>query len=100
VTRWIYRHADAIVAEGVHVRSYLVEQGVQADKIFVARPAVDNSLYSPVVSSEEKARCRANLSLNGRKVVLYLGRLEESKGIEYLIRAFAQLRLMFSSCPQ
>ncbi len=93
LTRWIYRHADAIVVYGEHVKSYLVEQGVQKEKIFVAAHAVDNPLYSRAVSPEEKAKHKANLSLEGRKVVLSLGRLEEIKGLDYLIRAFARLSL-------
>jgi glycosyltransferase involved in cell wall biosynthesis len=93
LTRWLYRHADAIVVYGEHVRSYLVEQGVQKERIFVAAHAVDNSLYCRPVSPRDKARLKAHLSLEGRKVVLYLGRLEEIKGLEYLIRAFARLSL-------
>jgi glycosyltransferase involved in cell wall biosynthesis len=93
LTRWLYCHADAIVVYGEHVRSYLVKQGVRQEKIFVGRHAVDNSLYSRAVSRQEKARHKAKLSLEGRKVVLYLGRLEEIKGLDYLIRAFARLNL-------
>lgn len=93
VTRWIYRHADAIVVYGEHVRGYLVQQGVEKEKIFVAPHAVDNSLYSDVVAPQRKIERRADLSLEDRKVVLYLGRLEEVKGLEYLLRAFARLTL-------
>src|SRR5439155_7364293 len=93
VTRWIYRHADAIVVYGEHVKSYLVEQDVQKEKIFVAAHAVDNSLYSRPVSPQDKARHKAHLSLDSPKVVLYLGRLEEIKGLDYLIRSFARLSL-------
>jgi len=91
LTRWIYRHADAIAVYGEHVKRYLVEQGIQDDKIFVAAHAVDNSLYSRPVSPENKARLKTDLSVERRKVVLYLGRLEEIKGLDYLIRAFARL---------
>jgi glycosyltransferase involved in cell wall biosynthesis len=93
VTRWLYRHADAIVVYGEHVKTYLVEQGIQKEKIFVAAHAVDNSLYSLPLSPQDTARLKAHLSLEGRKVVLYLGRLEEIKGLDYLIRAFACLSL-------
>ena len=90
ITRWIYRHADAVVVYGDHVARYLVQQGVGTEKIFVAAHAVDNSFYSRRVSSEEKRRARAMLGSRGEKIVLYLGRLERTKGLEYLISAFAQ----------
>jgi glycosyltransferase involved in cell wall biosynthesis len=91
VTRWIYRHANAIVVYGDHAKNYLVNEGVQKEKIFVAAHAVDNSIYSTSVSPEEKMRFRASLSVGNHKIILYVGRLEEIKGLEYLIRAFAQL---------
>src|SRR5579872_2054821 len=62
ITRWIYRHADAIVVYGEHVKRYLVDIGVQQERIFVAPHAIDNSLYSPDVSPEEQARFRTRLS--------------------------------------
>jgi glycosyltransferase involved in cell wall biosynthesis len=92
ITRWIYRHADAVAVYGEHVKRYLVEQGVTKEKIFVASHAVDNALYCQPVSSQEIAAQRAKLSVEGRKVVLYLGRFEEVKGLDYLLRAFARLR--------
>lgn len=93
ITRWIYRHADAIVVYGEHVKRYLVEQGVKSERIFVAAHAVDNSLYAHAVDPQDKTRHKAKLSLDGRKVVLYLGRLEEVKGLDYLLKAFARLSL-------
>src|SRR5262249_47019324 len=45
-TRWIYRHADSIVVYGEHVKRYLVQQGVEKEKIFVAAHAVDNTAYN------------------------------------------------------
>lgn len=92
LTRYIYHHADAIVVYGEHVKRYLVGLGVKAEKVFIAAHAVDNGLYSRLVSEEEKAALRERLALpSAPKVVLYLGRLEESKGLGYLIEAFAML---------
>lgn len=91
LTRWIYRHADAIVVYGDHVKRYLVELNVASEKIFVAAHAVDNQAYNGPVSEKEKSALRNKLGLGNYKVVLYLGRLEASKGLEYLIRAFALL---------
>ncbi len=93
LTRYIYRHADAIVVYGEHVKRYLVSEEVPAKRIFVAAHAVDNSVYSHKVSEEEKATLRKTLGIPpGQKVVLYLGRLEEVKGLPYLLEAFASLQ--------
>jgi len=92
MTRYIYRHSDAIVVYGSHVREYLVMEGVDPRKIFIAWHATDNEFYGRTVPSMEREEMRSALKIPpGKKVVLYLGRLEESKGVEFLIRAFARL---------
>lgn len=92
-TRHIYRHADAIVVYGEHVKQHLLREGVPLERIFVAAHAVDNGFYSREVSEEEKAALRQTLGITpGQKVVLYLGRLEEVKGLPYLLEAFASLQ--------
>jgi colanic acid/amylovoran biosynthesis glycosyltransferase len=94
LTRFLYQHADCIVAYGEHVKRYLVSEGVPPDRIFVAPQAVDNSLYSRAVSEPEKQDLRRDLGiLPQQKVVLFLGRLEKIKGIDYLLKAFASADL-------
>jgi glycosyltransferase involved in cell wall biosynthesis len=93
LTRYIYRHADAIVVYGEHVKRYLMSEGVLGERIFVAAHAVDNEAYNRPVSEEEKQALRRQLNISpDKKVVLYLGRLEEVKGLPYLLEAFASLR--------
>ncbi len=92
LTHYIYLHSDAIVVYGEHVKQYLTAEGVDPDRIFVAHHAVDNQFYSKPISESEKIALRKDLRVSpDQKVVLYLGRLEESKGVEYLLRAFAKL---------
>lgn len=93
-TRFIYRHSDAIVVYGEHVKRYLVGQGVDPSKIFVARHAVDNELYSRPIAETELCRLRERLQAErADRLILYVGRLEEEKGVPYLIRAFAKQNL-------
>jgi colanic acid/amylovoran biosynthesis glycosyltransferase len=94
LTRFLYQHADSIVAYGEHVKRYLVSEGVPPERIFVAPQAVDNSLYSRTVSEPEKQDLRRDLGIfPEQRVVLYLGRLEKIKGIGYLLKAFASADL-------
>ena len=90
LVRYIYTHADAVVVYGEHVQRYLVSEGVAADRIFIAGNAVDNSLYDQTVAPEKLRALRETLKIaEGERVVLYLGRIEDGKGLEYLLDAFA-----------
>jgi glycosyltransferase involved in cell wall biosynthesis len=93
LTRYIYRHADAVVVYGEHVKRYLVSEAVPAERIFVAAHAVDNDVYNRKISEEKKTALRQELGIEpAQKVVLYLGRLEEIKGLPYLVKAFKSLQ--------
>jgi glycosyltransferase involved in cell wall biosynthesis len=92
VTHYIYTHADAVVVYGDHVKRYLVSEGVDPSRIFVAYHAADNDFYSQIIAEKEKQTLREKLNIaSDQKVVLYLGRLEEIKGLGYLLDAFAGL---------
>jgi glycosyltransferase involved in cell wall biosynthesis len=94
VTRYIYKHSDAIVTYGEHVKRFLVAQGVDRDRIFVGHHAVDNERHARPVSEGELQELRKTLRISKHeRVILYLGRLERNKGLEYLIEAFRQLSL-------
>jgi len=90
--RHIYRNSDAIVVYGAHTKRYLVDEGVDAERVFIARHSVDNAFYSEAVPAEEIDRMRTSLGISPETdVVLFVGRLEEVKGLPYLLEAFAQL---------
>lgn len=90
--RYIYRHADALVVYGEHVKRYWVSEGVKPDRIFVAAHALDNKLYAGTVSEEARAALLQELDVaKDKKVVLYKGRLAQGKGLNYLLEAFASL---------
>jgi glycosyltransferase involved in cell wall biosynthesis len=95
LTAGLYRRSDAIVTYGNHVRDYLVKQGVPGGKVFVAPHAVDNELCGRPITAEVKSIVRRKLGLQeGDRVIVYVGRLESSKGLTYLLRAFASLECM------
>lgn len=92
LTRHIYRHSDAIVVYGDHVKRYLISEGVQASKIFIAHHSVDNSLYNYQVQLHEKENIFKFLNIErGKKIILYLGRFIKRKGLNYLLEAYKNI---------
>src|SRR5437667_7029668 len=82
-----------MVVYGDHVKRYLVSLGVDEHKIFVAAHAVDNQAYNRVIPELERRALRERFALRDRRVVLYVGRLETSKGLETLLDAYAHVRV-------
>ena len=89
LTKAIYRNSDAVVVYGEHIRRYLLTLGVDDKKIFCAPHAVDNDCFNQDVSPEDIMKTRAELGADDEKILLYVGRLELCKGLEYLIEAAA-----------
>jgi glycosyltransferase involved in cell wall biosynthesis len=87
-TRHIYRHADAIVAYGEHVRRFAAERRGRSDDVFVAPQAVEAELFGRCVGREEVAAFRARHGLTEAPLALYVGRLVPEKGIEVLLEAW------------
>lgn len=78
--RWrpiIQREASLFLAVSEFVRGKLIEQGFPPEKIDVHYVGVDTELFAP-----DSSVCR-------KPIVLFAGRLVESKGCDYLIRAMA-----------
>jgi glycosyltransferase involved in cell wall biosynthesis len=91
LTFYVYSHADAIVTSGDHGRRHLMGKGVPPDRIFPGPYAVDNAIYSRPVSREEIAEVRRKMGVaEDARVMLYLGRVEASKGLDVLLQAFAR----------
>jgi glycosyltransferase involved in cell wall biosynthesis len=81
-TERTYRGADAIVTYGEHVKRFVESvPGVTAQKVYVAGQAIDSRAYAAVTPDFQKpAR------------VLFIGRLEESKGLRELLSAFKTVK--------
>jgi glycosyltransferase involved in cell wall biosynthesis len=88
-TRHIYRHADAVVAYGEHVRRFVRTIRGRDDDVFLAPQSVEPELFGRTVPAQEIAGFRARYDLPPGPIVLYVGRLVPEKGVAVLLEAFA-----------
>ena len=90
--RHIYRHADAVIAYGEHVRRFVAGIRGRDDDVFVAPQSVEPELFGRTVGDEEIAAFRARYELGSGPLALYSGRLVAEKGIEVLTDAWPLVR--------
>jgi colanic acid/amylovoran biosynthesis glycosyltransferase len=76
----VARAAVTIVAVSNHIKKCLVDQGFPAEKIIVHYIGIDTDYF------------RADPEVVREPVVLFVGRLVEKKGCEYLVRAMARVQ--------
>jgi glycosyltransferase involved in cell wall biosynthesis len=91
LVRHVYRHADAVVTYGEHVRRYVARYRDHDDDVVIAPQSVEAELFGRAVATDEIAAWRAAAGLPDGPLVLYVGRLVEEKGIEELLAAWRTL---------
>ena len=86
---FIGRNVDAIVVPGTKHREFFTSLGVKSDKVFIM-PNVSNIEHT---EDDELNRniIETDLKLVDKKVVLFVGRLIDLKGVDFLIKAFHKL---------
>jgi glycosyltransferase involved in cell wall biosynthesis len=89
--RHIYRHADAVVAYGEHVKRFVTAIRGNETGVFIAPQAVEAELFSAPIDSYQIDRFRTDHQLAG-PLVLYVGRLVPEKGIDVLLDAWSEVR--------
>jgi glycosyltransferase involved in cell wall biosynthesis len=91
LVRHVYRHADAVVTYGEHVRRYVARYRGHDDDVVIAPQSVEAELFGRSVHPDEIAAWRTEHGLPDGPLILYVGRLVEEKGIEDLLEAWSLL---------
>ncbi len=91
VTRRIYRHADAVVAYGEHVRRFVAPMRGHDDDIFIAPQSVEPELFARTVGAAEIERFRREHEIGDGPLALYVGRLVPEKGVDVLLDAWPRV---------
>jgi len=82
------KHAEAITVVSENMKHRLLEEGVQEEKISV----IPNGVNTRMFCLRDKEVCRQKLALpHEGKIVLFVGRLLDLKGVPYLIEAAGRL---------
>ncbi len=76
----LFQEADCFIAVSEFIRSKLIEKGCPSEKIKVHYIGIDIDKFTP------------NPTIKREQIVLFVGRLVEKKGCEYLIHAMAQVQ--------
>ncbi len=78
--------ADRVITVSNYIKREVVRLGVNEEKIKVIYNGVDSKRFKPV-SKKEKDKIRKKYGLEECKMVLFLGRLDPSKGLDNLLKA-------------
>jgi glycosyltransferase involved in cell wall biosynthesis len=87
--RHIYRHADAVLAYGEHVRRFVAAIRGRDDDVIVAPQSVEPELFARHPGDDEIDSFRTRHQLPTGPLVIYAGRLVVAKGIDVLLDAWA-----------
>jgi len=88
---FVFRHADAVLSNSDFTRDTLVDLlGVDPGRIAIVYPTVDENRFHPRIPGDAP---RASLGLTPRqRLILSVGRLQQRKGFDSVIRALPMLR--------
>jgi glycosyltransferase involved in cell wall biosynthesis len=87
--RWFVRNCTEYIVPGKASFEYLISLGTKAEKIWIAPNAVDNDYFTQA-SDKQRETKEIFKQYKGylNKVILYVGRLVDQKGILDLLKAF------------
>ena len=90
VELFLYRQADVIIPVAESTKPYLIEKGIPAEKIKIVPNGIDAKYLALPSTSPEQTR--AELGLQDKFIISYIGTHGISHGLSVALRAAEQLR--------
>lgn len=86
---WLVRNCDGFIANSSETKKYLCDLGAEPDKVFVSIQTIDVLKWkrSAEIWRDSRDELKNNLGLKD-KVILYVGILEQRKGVNFLLEAY------------
>ncbi len=88
--KFVYHHADKIIANSRFTKNELNKIGIKSDKIVVISPGVDVERFKPMDDVEDLLKS-INITKK-QKVILSVGRFSRRKGFDQIIKSLSSLR--------
>lgn len=90
----ILKLCDGYVVPGKASKEYVVHYGAPPEAVFMAPTTCDVDWFERYskLSDDDRAALCERWNITETKLILYVGRITEKKGVETLLKAFTQLR--------
>lgn len=87
---WVAKKADFYLAQTEEMRNELVDFGIENKKIKSFPNSIDENIFCPLKSEEDKEELKKQLNLpDKRRLVFFCGRLVKRKGLIFLLKSWA-----------
>lgn len=99
LTKWVERRSTVFLGYSSAAIDYFLREGYPRERCFNLINVVDTDLVADQMQATEHLvpELRQKFQLEGQRVLLFVGTLSETKGIDTLIRAYARLGQMLES---
>jgi glycosyltransferase involved in cell wall biosynthesis len=95
IKKYFIKNASAYLAYTTGVKEYLQNEGIVEQKIFVLNNTIDIIKNHTIYLNNKTKRLlyKAELKMSNKKVILYVGRMDRRKKLDFLFATFNKLYL-------